>query len=58
MSRKQLPEQDRRIKISITINPTLFSKIDELYLNKSKYIECLIYNDFICNNQINKDFKL
>jgi hypothetical protein len=58
MSRKELIETDRKIKFSVTINPVLFNKIDELQNNKSKYIEKLIYKDLLTNKQINEDFEL
>jgi len=58
MSKNKLNEEDRKIKFSITINPVLFNKIDELQKNKSKYVEKLIYKDLLKNNNINEDFEL
>lgn len=58
MSRESLKPEERRIKFSVTINPILFNKIDELETNKSKYVEDLIYQDLIKNNQIPKKTKL
>ena len=55
MSRESLKPEERRIKFSVTINPILFNKIDELETNKSKYVEKLIYNDLLKNNKINKN---
>jgi len=42
--------KDKKIKLSITINNELGIKLNELYPNKSKYIEDLIQKDFIKNN--------
>lgn len=55
MSKKPINPEDRKIKFSVTINPLLFSKIDELYKNKSKYVESLIYADLIKNNIIDNN---
>lgn len=52
MSRKPINPKDRRTKFSITINPVLFDKIDELHSNKSKYVERLIFLDLITNKHI------
>ncbi len=54
MSKKKLPIEDIKVKFSITINPVLFNKIDELKSNKSKYIEDLIYKDLLKNKHISK----
>lgn len=45
--------KDRKTKLSITIDPLLFSKLDELYPNKSKYIEQLILSDLIKTGRYN-----
>lgn len=58
MSRKPLKIETRKTKFSITINPLLFNKIDELKSNKSKYIERLIYEDLINKSLIVKNFEL
>ncbi len=58
MSRESLKPEERRIKFSVTINPILFNKIDELESNKSKYVEKLIYDDLLKNNKINKNTNL
>lgn len=57
MSKKPINPEERKIKFSVTINPLLFNKIDELYNNKSKYVESLIYDDLIKNKIIDKDTK-
>jgi len=55
MSKKAINPEERKIKFSVTINPLLFSKIDELHNNKSKYVESLIYADLIKNKIIDKN---
>jgi hypothetical protein len=55
MSKKPINPEERKIKFSVTINPLLFNKIDELYNNKSKYVESLIYADLIKNKIIDKN---
>ena len=55
MSKKAINPEERKIKFSVTINPLLFSKIDELYMNKSKYVESLIYADLIKHKIIDKN---
>ena len=56
MSKKPINPEDRKTKISVTINPILFSKIEELYPNKSKYVEKLIVADLIKNKHLDKLF--
>ena len=51
MSKKPINPEDRKIKLSITINPNLFNIIDKLYQNKSKYIEMLIIADIERKNK-------
>ena len=58
MSKKPIKPEERKTKFSVTINPHLFSKIDELYNNKSKYVESLIYADLVKNKLIDKDTTL
>jgi hypothetical protein len=58
MSKKPIKPEERKTKFSVTINPHLFSKIDELYNNKSKYVESLIYADLIKNNIIDNNQEL
>lgn len=58
MSRKELKPEERRIKFSVTINPILFDKMDELVSNKSTYVESLIYADLVKNKHINKNESL
>ena len=56
--RKKLNNEDKRPTISITINPILAIKIEELKPNKSKYIEWLIYQDLLKNKHIDETFIL
>ena len=42
MSRKKLPESEKRIKISISISQDLNKKLEDLLYNKSSFIEELI----------------
>ena len=58
MSKKPINSSDRKSKFSVTINPVLFNKVDEIYPNKSKYVERLIQADLIKNKQIDKDIVL
>ncbi len=50
--RKKLDESEKRITIAITINPVLDKKLSELYKNKSKQVEWLIYQHLLTNNHI------
>lgn len=58
MSRKHLKPEECKIKFSITINPLLFNKMDEIHNNKSKYVERLIYKDLLKNNIIDKRIEI
>ena len=58
MGRKILPAEQHKSKFSVTINPILFKKVDELHFNKSKYVERLILNDLIKNKQIERNIVL
>ncbi len=51
MSKKPINPEDRKIKLSITINPNLFNIIDKLFQNKSRYIEELIITDMKHNKK-------
>ena len=55
MSRKPINPEDRKTKFSVTINPILFNKVEELYPNKSKYIEKLILADMLKNKIIKNE---
>lgn len=45
MSKKQLSPEERKVKFSVTIDPILFNKLNEIITNKSKYVEELIRKD-------------
>ena len=42
MGRKKIPTEEKRVKISITIDAKLNEKIDSMSYNKSKFIEEVI----------------
>ena len=50
MSRQKLPEDKKKPKISVSINKELLNimqnRLEELEINRSKYIENLIRKDF------------
>ena len=52
--RKKLEESEKRVTIAITINPLLDKKLTQLYKNKSKQIEWLIYQHLLKNNEIDE----
>jgi hypothetical protein len=58
MSKKKLPDGERKEKFTISINPELFKIVDESISNKSKYIEKLIYKDLLKNKKIDETFEL
>ena len=43
--RKKLPDNEKRIRVTITLDRLLNEKLNILVNNKSKYIEDLIIND-------------
>jgi hypothetical protein len=54
----KLDNEEKKVKVSVTINPDLVKIITKNYKNKSKYIEKLIYRDLLLNKLINNDFEL
>jgi hypothetical protein len=50
--RKKLDSQDKKIRVTITLNREI-DKLASEQPNKSKYIEQLIYADLRKNNKIN-----
>ena len=42
MGRKKIPLEEKKVKISITIDAELNKKIDAITYNKSKFIEDLV----------------
>jgi hypothetical protein len=55
MSRKKLNKDDLKIKLSIRLNRKIYQAIEDNYLNKSKYLEWLAYQDLLSNNKIDKN---
>ena len=45
MSRKKLPHEERKVKLSISIDRLLIKEVEGFINNKSKYIESLIFED-------------
>ncbi len=58
MSRSKLVQEEKKVNTTVTLNPAIYNKINELQNNKSKYIERLIYNDLVKNNHLDKDMIL
>jgi flagellar biosynthesis/type III secretory pathway protein FliH len=56
--RNKLNDEEKKVKVSITVNPDLVKIITKNYKNKSKYIEKLIYRDLLLNKLINEEFDL
>lgn len=56
--KKKLNKENKKIRVTITMNNEINKLINSITENKSKYIEWLIYKDLIKNNIINDDFKL
>jgi hypothetical protein len=56
--RNKLNDEEKKVKVSITVNPDLVKIITKNYKNKSKYIEKLIYRDLLLNKLINEEFEL
>lgn len=56
--RSKLNNDEKKVKVSITINPDLVKILTKNYKNKSKYVEKLIHRDLLLNKLINEDFEL
>jgi hypothetical protein len=56
--RKKLNDEDKKKKITMSINPLIYQKVTETHNNVSKYIEWLIYQDLRKNNIIQNDLML
>ncbi len=52
--RKKLDKSEKKVKLTASINPILFKKINSLHNNVSKHVEWLIYQDLRKNNEINE----
>jgi len=55
MSKKSINPNERKAKFSVTINPVLFKKVEQLYQNKSKYVEKLITVDLVKNKHLKNE---
>jgi len=56
--KKKLNEEQRKPALSIRLNPKIMKIVNETQINKSKYIEFLIYKDLIKNKLIDENFIL
>ena len=56
--RHKLKEGEKKVRLTITINNELDATLAELFSNKSKYIEWLIYQDLLKTNKLPKGFML
>ena len=52
--RNKLNKDEKKVTIAICINPILDKKLSELYKNKSKQVEWLIYQHLLKNNNIDE----
>ena len=50
--RKKLKPEEKKVKLTTSINPILFKKLNEEFTNVSKHVEWLIYEDLRKNNMI------
>lgn len=50
--KKKLKQSERKMKLTASINPILFKKLNEQHSNVSKHVEWLIYQDMRKNNII------
>jgi hypothetical protein len=46
MGRKKIPTEEKKVKISITIDASLNKKLDAITYNKSKFIEDILIKNF------------
>lgn len=58
MSRHILKEEEKKARLSITMNPLLTEILKENKTNYSKYIERLVYKDLKKDGHIKKDILL
>ena len=50
--RKKLKPEDKKVKLTITVDPKLAEVVTQTKSNISKYVEHLIYVDLTNNNMI------
>ena len=54
--RKKLKTEEKKVRVTVTLNRELDALIGKIKSNKSAYIEKLIYDDLLKNNTIDKIF--
>ena len=54
--RKKLKTEEKKVRVTITLNRELDALIGEIKSNKSAYIEKLIYDDLLKSKTIDKIF--
>lgn len=52
--RKKLKENEKKGKLTTTINKKVLTKLNSLHHNVSKHVEWLIYQDLRKNNEIDE----
>ena len=51
MGRKKIKNEEKKIKISVTILPEINSNLNDLLINKSKLINCILVEYFKNGNK-------
>jgi len=54
--RKKLKTEEKKVRVTVTLNRELDTLIGKIKPNKSAYIEKLIYDDLLKNKTIDKIF--
>ena len=52
--RQKLKPEEKKVRVTISMNPILDKKLTKLHTNVSKHVEWLIYQDMRKNNQIDE----
>jgi hypothetical protein len=52
--KQKLKPEEKKARVTVSMNPILDKKLTELYTNVSKHIEWLVYQDMRKNNQIDE----
>lgn len=50
----KLKPEEKKTRVTVSMNPILDKKLTELHSNVSKHIEWLVYQDMRKNNQIDE----
>jgi len=50
--RRKLKDTEKKVRLTITINPVLGRELTDQHANISKHIEWLVYQDMLKNNTI------